>query len=143
MPVARRTRTFAAPPEAVWAIVGDPAHQARWWPRVTRVEAIRDGRFTRVYATKQGKPIRADFAVTAIDEPRSRTWTQQLEGSPFERFMSQASEGATLVPAGAGTELTLEARQKLRGLSRFGGFLVKRATRRQLDEALDALDAAL
>ena len=39
--------------------------------------------------------------------------------------------------------MTLEVRQKLRGLSRFGGFLVKRATRRQLDEALDALERLL
>ena len=41
---------------------------------------------------------------------------------------------------GAGTRVTLTGRQKLRGLSRVGGgFMLKRATRKQLDEALDAL----
>ena len=32
---------------------------------------------------------------------------------------------------------------KLRGSSRFGGFMVRRATRRQLDEALDGLGRAV
>lgn len=142
MPVTRRTRTLAAPPDRVWDVVGDPVHQARWWPKVTRVEGVRDGTFTRVYTTSKGKPIRADFRVTEVAPPRSRTWTQQVEGTPFERFMTIAAETATVEQAGDGAAaVTLEVRQKMRGLSRFGGFLVKRATRRQLDEALDALEA--
>ena len=142
MPVARRTRTLAAPPGKVWDVVGDPVHQARWLPKVTRVEGVRDGQFTRVYGTSKGKPIRADFHVTAIAPPRERTWSQQMAGTPFEKFMTTASERAVLEPADdGGTKVTLEVRQKLRGLSRFGGFLVKRATKRQLDEALDALEA--
>ena len=40
MPTARRSRTVAAPPERVWGTVGDPYHLPRWWPRVTRVEAV-------------------------------------------------------------------------------------------------------
>jgi uncharacterized protein YndB with AHSA1/START domain len=140
MPTARRTRTVPAPPEAVWRVVGDPTHQPRWWPKVTRVEAVQPGAFTRVYATAKGKPVRADFHVTDVDEPRRRRWTQVLAGTPFERFMSAAEEVVVLEPTHDGTIVTLEVRQKLRGLSRFGGFLVKRATRRQLDEALDALE---
>jgi uncharacterized protein YndB with AHSA1/START domain len=143
MPVTRRTRTLAAPADRVWDVVGDPVHQARWWPKVTRVEGLRDGTFTRVYTTAKGKPIRADFRVTEIAPPRSRTWTQQVEGTPFERFMTAAAESVVVEPSGEGTALTLEVRQRMRGLSRFGGFLVKRATRRQLDEALDALEALL
>ena len=143
MPTARRRRTFAAPPEKVWDVVGDPVHQARWWPKVTRVEGVRDGTFTRVYSTSKGKAIRADFHVTAIAPGRSRTWTQQLAGTPFERFMTAAAEVAVVEPADAGCTVTLETRQKLRGLSRFGGFLVKRATKRQLDEALDTLEGLL
>ena len=67
----------------------------------------------------------------------------QMEGSPFAKFMSAASEGARVEPSGDGCTVTLEIRQKLRGLSRFGGFLVKRATKRQLDEALDRLEGLL
>ena len=143
MPTARRTRTVPAPADAVWRIVADPMHQPRWWPKVTRVEGAQHGAFTRVYATAKGKPVRADFSVTEVDEPRRRRWTQVLEGTPFERFMWSAEEIAVLEPAGDGTVVTLEVRQKLRGLSRFGGPLVKRATRRQLDEALDRLEELL
>jgi carbon monoxide dehydrogenase subunit G len=140
MPRARRTRTVDASPEAVWRVVGDPNHQARWWPKVARVESVHDTAFTRVYATSKGKPVRADFRIAEADPPRRRRWVQVLEGTPFERFMSAAEEVVVVEPAGEGSSVTVEIRQKLRGLSRFGGFLVKRATRRQLDEALDALE---
>jgi uncharacterized protein YndB with AHSA1/START domain len=143
MPTARRTRTVQAPPEAVWRVVADPSHQPRWWPKVTRVEGVHEGTFTRVYMTEKGKAVRADFSVTEVDEPRRRRWTQVLGGTPFERFMSAAEEVVVLEPSHEGTVVTLEVRQKLRGLSRFGGFMVKRATRRQLDEALDALEGLL
>ena len=33
--------------------------------------------------------------------------------------------------------------QRMRGLSRLGGFMVRRATRRILDEALDGLELAV
>lgn len=141
MPVARRTRTIDATPDAVWRVVGDPNHQARWWPRVSRVEAVRDGAFTRVYATTKGRPIRADFQVAEEDAPHRRRWVQVLEGTPFERFMRSAEEIVVVEGGGHGTSVTLEVRQKLRGLSRFGGgFMMKRATHRRLDEALDALE---
>jgi uncharacterized protein YndB with AHSA1/START domain len=143
MPTSRRTRTVQAPPEDVWRVVADPAHQPRWWPKVTRVESVHQGSFTRVYATAKGKPVRADFSVTEVDEPRRRRWTQVLTGTPFERFMKSAEEVVELEPSPDGTTVTLEVRQKLRGLSRFGGFMVKRATRHQLDEALDALEGLL
>jgi carbon monoxide dehydrogenase subunit G len=120
--------------------VGDPLHQPRWWPKVVRVESVQPGAFTRVYQTAKGKPVRADFHITEDDEPRRRCWTQVLSGTPFERFMRSAEEVAVLEATHEGTMVTLEVRQKMRGLSRFGGFLVKRATRKQLDEALDALE---
>jgi regulator of protease activity HflC (stomatin/prohibitin superfamily) len=63
MPTARRSRTLAAPPERVWGIVGDPHHLPRWWPRVTRVEAVTDEHFTEVLTTEDGRSLRADFRV--------------------------------------------------------------------------------
>jgi hypothetical protein len=45
-----------------------------------------------------------------------------------------------LAPHGeGGTRVTLTIDQRLRGVGALGGFLVRRATRAQLDEALDAL----
>ena len=45
-----------------------------------------------------------------------------------------------LEPDGDGTRVQATARQRLRGLARFGGFMVRRATGRQLAEALEQLD---
>ncbi len=39
--------------------------------------------------------------------------------------------------------MTLELAQELGGLSRLGGFMIKRASAEQLDEALDRLESLL
>jgi hypothetical protein len=45
-----------------------------------------------------------------------------------------------LEPSDSGTDVTIAQRQKLRGYSRTGGFLLRRATNAKLDEALDSLE---
>ena len=141
MPVARRSRVVDAPPEAVWRIVGDPSHLPRWWPKVERVEALRGANFTQVMRTKKGRPVRADFHTVENVRGKLHRWAQDLEGTPFDRFLAQNETAVELVPAGEGTEVRLSTRQKLRGLSRVGGgFMLKRATRQQLDEALNGLE---
>ena len=143
MPQASRSRVIAATPDELWRVVGDPSHLARWWPRVERVEGVRRGTFTEVMRTKKGRNVRADFHVVEADRPRRHAWAQDLEGTPFERFLALHEVAAELEPVEDGaTRVTLTSRQKLRGLSRFGGggFMLKRATRRQLDEALEALE---
>ena len=139
MPTTRRSRTIAASPDAVWRVAGDPNHQPRWWPKVQRVESVQDDAFTRVYGTSKGRPVRADFRVEDQGE-RRRLWRQVVPGSPFERILHSLETLVVVEPAGDGAVITLEIRQKLRGLSKLGGFLVRRATRKQLDEALDGLE---
>jgi len=142
MPTARRSRTVPAPPERVWEIVGDPHHLPRWWPRVTRVEAVTDEHFTEVLGTEDGRSLRADFRVVDSRAPERRAWEQELEGTPFERVFVAASTEVKLLPEDdGGTRVTLVVRQQLRGSARMGGFVVRRATGRVLDEALDALEA--
>ena len=143
MPTTKRSRTVHATPEAVWRVVGDPAHLPRWWPKVQRVENVRDAEFTTVYGTSKGRPVRADYRVTETDPPRHRRWDQVVEGSPFEKFLSSFTLAADVDALDGGARVTLTAVQKLRGMSRFGGFLAKRGMRRQLDEALDGLEALL
>jgi hypothetical protein len=46
-----------------------------------------------------------------------------------------------LEPVADVTQVTITLRQRMRGLARLGGFLIRRAGRRQLDEALDGLEA--
>jgi carbon monoxide dehydrogenase subunit G len=141
MPTARRSRTVAAPPERVWGTVADPYHLPRWWPRVQRVEGVTDEHFTEVLGTDDGRSLRADFRVVVSREPERRAWEQELAGTPFERLFTAASTEVSLTPEAAGTRVTLVVRQQLRGTARLGGFMVRRATRRVLDEALQALEA--
>lgn len=146
MPVTRRSRALAATPEAVWAIVADPHHQARWWPRVRRVEDVRKGRWTQVLMTEKGKGVRADFRLLESERPRRLRWAQELEGTPFEGILDAAETEVVLAApgdgdwaSGAATNVTIELRQRLRGWARLGAFLFRRAAARQLDEALAAL----
>jgi carbon monoxide dehydrogenase subunit G len=141
MPTARRSRTVAAPPERVWETVGDPHHLPRWWPKVTRVEAVTDDHFTEVLSTQDGRLLRADFRVVDSQAPEHRAWEQELEGTPFERVFAAASTEIKLLPEGDATRVTVVVRQQVRGSARLGGFMVRRATGRVLDEALDALEA--
>ena len=141
MPTARRSRTVAAPPERVWEVVGDPHHLPRWWPKVARVEAVSDTHFTEVLSTQDGRSLRADFRVVDSRAPERRAWEQELAGPPFERVFAAASTEVKLLPEGDGTRVTVVVHQRVRGSARLGGFMVRRATGRLLDEALDALEA--
>jgi carbon monoxide dehydrogenase subunit G len=73
--------------------------------------------------------------------PSIRRWAQEVEGTPFERILAAAETEVRLEALDGGTRVTLTLRQKLLGLARLGGFLVRGATRKQLDEALRALEA--
>ena len=49
------------------------------------MESVAGDGFTQVLKTKRGKPIRADFLVTALEPPSMTVWEQQLPGTPFAR----------------------------------------------------------
>jgi uncharacterized protein YndB with AHSA1/START domain len=144
MPTTRRSRQLTAGPEEVWKMVGDPYHLPRWWPKVERVEAVAGDRFTELLrAAKSGRAIRADFRVVERRKERLLRFEQELAGSPFERVLRSAQTEIAIEPADGGTRVAITVRQGLRGLSRLGGWLVRRATGRILDEALDGLEVAL
>jgi uncharacterized protein YndB with AHSA1/START domain len=142
VPAARRSRVLAAPLQELWQTIGDPHHLPRWWPRVERVEDVQDGAFTQLMRTAKGKAVRADFRLLETDEAaHSLTWEQQLEGTPFARVLREARTRVSLAEADGGTRVTIELEQKLTGFfPRFGGFMVRRAARATLDEALDGLE---
>jgi len=142
VPKVKRSRTIDAPPPDIWRVISDPHHLPRWWPGVDRVEEVDGMRWTKVFGTSSGKSIRADFTRVAAEEPRRYCWRQELEASPFERILSDSSTEIALEPADGGTRVQLTTAQKLRGLSRFGFLMVRRATGRQLDEALSGLERA-
>ncbi len=143
MPVTRRTRTLRADQQAIWALIADPHHMPRWWPGVARVEGVAEDRFTQVFKTKRGRPVRLDFQVIESEAPWSRAWSQEIAGTPFERVLNESIIAVDLKPIDEGTEVTLSHQQKLRGYSRTGSFMMRRATRGKLDEALDGLERVL
>jgi len=143
MAVTRRSRTIAAAPEAVWELIADPHHLPRWWPGLARVEAVGEGGFTQVMLTRHGRAVRAEFRIAAPDPGRELRWSQVLAGSPYESVLRSSEIAFRLEPAEDQTRVTIEHRQRLRGWSRTGGWLLRRATRARLDQALGGLaDAA-
>lgn len=142
MPTVRRSRTLRATPAEVWAIVGDAHHLPRWWSRVTRVEGVEGEAFTQVLTTAKGVPVRADFRVVESSEPSLRRWEQQVVNTPFERILVASSVEVRIEPAGdAASVVSLTLAQRMRGLGLLGGFMVRGAGRRQLDGALNGLEA--
>lgn len=150
-------------------MLGDPHHLPRWWPRVSRVEAVEGDAFTEVLKGSSGKIVRADFRLVASEGPRRIVWSQEVEDTPFARVLKSAETEITLtaipvghtageladVPGGDGreTQVTIELRQELQGfrgesvlslrmagISRFGSPLVRRAAASTIDEALDGLE---
>jgi uncharacterized protein YndB with AHSA1/START domain len=137
----RRSRTVPAPPGDVWAVVGDPHHLPRWWPRVERVESVDAEAWTTVMRSARGKVVRADYRLVDSEQGRRLEWAQQLAGSPFERLLRLHVTSVALDDAGpAATNVTLAVAARGRGTARLGSFMLRRAQRRQLDEALDALE---
>jgi uncharacterized protein YndB with AHSA1/START domain len=143
VPEVTRARTVAAPRERIWELVSDPFHLPRWWPSVARVEDATALAWTSVLKTPRGATVRADYSRTDYDPPQRIGWRQELEESPFERVFSSASTMVELGAEGdASTRVELTAEERLRGRYRLGGWLVRRAARRRLDDALAAIAAA-
>jgi uncharacterized protein YndB with AHSA1/START domain len=144
VPDVTRSRTIAAPGEQVWALVSDPFHLPRWWPATARVEDVEDDAWTSVLRTPSGKTVRADFTRVERRPQRAIAWRQELEESPFERVFSAAVTRVDLDEQGEGaTRVALTSEERLRGRYRLGGWLVRRAARRRLDEALDGIERAV
>ena len=140
----RRKRTVAAAPDAVWDLVSDPHHLPRWWPQVQRVEEVTGDAWTKVLRTPRGKTVRADYTRVEWEPPTRIVWRQEVEESPFEGILDEAVTSIDVEPAGdAETRVELTAEQELRGTYRFGGFMLRRGTKRQLDQALDGIEQAV
>jgi uncharacterized protein YndB with AHSA1/START domain len=146
MPRVSRSRTIPRPPDEVRDLVSDPYHLPRWWPKAERVENVRGSApvdsWTLVYLTQKGKPVRADYRRVDSDGQRF-AFEQDVEGTPFAGILRNARTQISVEPADGGSRVRIELDQTLRGLSRFGGPMVRRATGRQLDAALDGLESAL
>lgn len=107
------------------------------------MEAVEEESWTQVFSSRRGRAVRVDFRLLESHAPSLRSWEQEIEGSPFERILNQSITIVRLEPVQQGTAVTIELHQKLRGYSRTGGLMLRRATRKQLDEALEGLQRIL
>jgi uncharacterized protein YndB with AHSA1/START domain len=147
--VTRRRTVEASVPE-VWKLVSDPYALPRWWPRVSRVEDVdarqggRRSQWTKVLETQHGRGVRADYRCVSSAEPERYVWEQQLEGSPFAKHLKDSRVDVELHPAADGeTRVVLTSSQTMRGMSRLGGWMMRKGQRDILDSALDGLEEAL
>jgi uncharacterized protein YndB with AHSA1/START domain len=136
-----RATTVPASTEEVWELIADPYHLPRWWPRVQRVEEVVGNAWTKVMISSRGRAVRSDYTRVETDAPHRVLWRQEVDESPFERLLAEATIELRLEEAGEGrTRVRLTSEQSLRGKTRFGGMMVRRATKRTLNEALDGLE---
>ncbi len=144
-----RKRVISAPLEEVWRLVADPYSLPRWWPRTARVENVdakpggRRTQWTKVLQTAEGRGVRADFRCVSSAEGERYVWEQELAGTPFERHLSALRVEVGLRERDGGTQVSLTEEQTLKGMSKLGSPLMRRARREILDEALDGIERAL
>jgi len=142
-----RRRRIAAPASALWGVIADPYHLPRWWPQTQRVENVSEGEdagrsWTQVLETKDGRGVRADYRCVEADREQRYVFEQTIEDTPFERFVKRARTEISLAPRNGETDVTMALDRRLRGLSRLGSPMMRRAIGRTLDEALTGLETA-
>jgi uncharacterized protein YndB with AHSA1/START domain len=140
-----RRRRIAAPVSALWAVIADPYHLPRWWPNTQRVESVSEGEpaersWTQVLETRDGRGVRADYRCVAVSEGERFAFDQEIEDTPFQRFVKSVHTDIELQPRDGDTEVSITLDRRLRGLSRLGAWMMRRATKRQLDQALTDLE---
>jgi uncharacterized protein YndB with AHSA1/START domain len=144
-----RTRTVEAPVGEVWKLVSDPYNLPRWWPRTARVENVdakpggKRTQWTKVLQTSEGRGVRADFRCVSSAERERYVWEQELEGTPFERHLKALRVEIGMKERDGETKVSLTEEQTLKGMSKLGSPLMRKARGDVLDEALDGIERAL
>jgi uncharacterized protein YndB with AHSA1/START domain len=118
-----------APPERIWPLVEDPAAMGHWFAFADRIELLDGaglGRHQRLHGHWGSKRSEIDQEIVQYEPPRTLAWrhlAERLDGKPAPRFAAETVFTITLTPAGAGTRVELETRQ--RPASRARGFVMK------------------
>jgi hypothetical protein len=86
--------------------------------------------------------VRADYRCVSAAEGERFVFEQLIAGTPFEKILQEARTSIEMRPDEGGTKVTMTAEQRLRGLSKLGGFMMRRAMGRTLSEALSGLETA-
>jgi uncharacterized protein YndB with AHSA1/START domain len=139
--ILREEIVVQATPEEVWGLVSDPARLPQWWPGVTRVEEASADAWTTVLSSPKGKSLRIDYSRVEAEPERRVVWRQEVEESPFERILASATTEIALAEDADGTRVTVSLDQRPRGWARFAPLQFRAAGRRQVQGAVEGLDA--
>jgi uncharacterized protein YndB with AHSA1/START domain len=138
--IVRRETVVAGKIDDVWRVVSDPDRLPQWWPGVARVEEATPQAWTTVLTSPKGKSVRMDFTRVSADEPTRLVWRQEVDQSPFERILTEATTAVELSTADGGTKVAIELDQKPRGWARFAPLQFRAAGRRQVEGAVEGLE---
>jgi uncharacterized protein YndB with AHSA1/START domain len=139
--IIRDETVVAATPEEVWGLVSDPARLPQWWPGVTRVEEASEDAWTTVLSSARGKALRVDYSRVEAEPERRVVWRQEVEESPFERILASSTTEIALAEDADGTRVSVSLEQRPRGWARFAPLQFRAAGRRQVQGAVEGLDA--
>jgi uncharacterized protein YndB with AHSA1/START domain len=139
--IIRKETVVPAAPEEVWGLVSDPARLPQWWPGVTRVEEASADAWTTVLSSPKGKSLRVDYSRVEAEPERRMVWRQEVEESPFERILASATTEIALAEDAGGTRVTVSLDQRPRGWARFAPLQFRAAGKRQVEGAVEGLDA--
>jgi uncharacterized protein YndB with AHSA1/START domain len=138
--IVRRETVVPRAPDEVWRVVSDPAQLPRWWPGVARVEEATQQAWTTVLTSPKGKSVRMDYSLVEATAPARLVWRQEVEQSPFERILAEATTSLELSEEGTGTRVAIELDQTPRGWARFAPLQFRAAGKRQVEGALEGLE---
>jgi uncharacterized protein YndB with AHSA1/START domain len=138
--IVRRETVVPRAPAEVWQVVSDPDQLPRWWPGVTRVEEATAQAWTTVLASPKGKSVRMDYSRVEVTEPTRLVWRQEVDQSPFERILAEATTSVELSEADGGTRVAIELDQKPRGWARLAPLQFRAAGKRQVEGAVEGLE---
>jgi uncharacterized protein YndB with AHSA1/START domain len=138
--IVQRETVVGGSLDEVWRVVSDPDQLPRWWPGVSRVEEATPEAWTTVLTSPKGKSVRMDFTRVASEEPSRLVWRQEVEQSPFERILAEATTSVELSATEDGTRVAIALNQKPRGWARFAPLQFRAAGTRQVLGAVEGLE---
>lgn len=144
--LVRESLVVAAPREAIWALIDDPATLARVLPGAESLVADGPDRWTGVLASKVGfLTIRADAVARVTDVRRPDHMRLLIDGRPRGLAGSfQASIPFDLTDEGSGTRIAYAVDLTVTGrLAAFGVPILRDTLRKQVAQLVSNLDREL
>jgi len=146
-----RSRSVAAPREAVWQVVSSVERLPEWLTFAEAAETLdgeADGRLHRIHGHWGRQRSEIDQRIISWDPPRRLEWrheAERLDGKPAPRFARDIRFEILLEPDGEGTRVTLHSCQL--PASALKGLVMRVLSKRELagayEQSLRRLDAVV